>query len=95
MISYGRSNNHRSSIATNKGTIELAGDSDSNIGMAALNGGEIRNDDGTIKVLGKGKNKATIYTDQTSSATLNGGNYFISGESSSGIYNQGSTYFGS
>ena len=94
MISYGRSNNHRSSIATNKGTIELAGDSDSNIGMAALNGGEIRNDDGTIKVLGKGKNKAAIYTDQTSSATLNGGNYFISGESSSGIYNQGSTNFG-
>ena len=94
MISYGRSNNHRSSIATNKGTIELAGDSDSNIGMAALNGGEIRNDDGTIKVLGKGKNKATIYTDQTSSATLNGGNYFISGESSSGIYNQGSTILG-
>ena len=94
MISYGRSNNHRSSIATNKGTIELARDSDSNIGMAALNGGEIRNDDGTIKVLGKGKNKATIYTDQTSSATLNGGNYFISGESSSGIYNQGSTILG-
>ncbi len=93
MISYGRGN-LRSSTATNKGTIELAGDFDSNIGMAALNGGEIRNDDGTIKVLGKGKNKAAIYTDQTSSATLNGGNYFISGESSSGIYNQGSTNFG-
>ena len=93
MISYGRSNS-RSSTAINKGTIELTGDSNSNIGMAALNRGEIRNENGTIKVLGKGKNKAAIYTDQTSSATLNGGNYFISGESSSGIYNQGSTNFG-
>ncbi|AVQ14852.1 autotransporter domain-containing protein [Fusobacterium nucleatum subsp. nucleatum ATCC 25586] len=93
MISYGRGN-LRSSTAINKGTIELTGDSDSNIGMAALNSGEIRNENGTIKVLGKGKNKAAIYTDQTSSATLNGGNYFISGESSSGIYNQGSTILG-
>ena len=93
MISYGKSN-LRSSTATNKGTIELTGDNDNSIGMAALNRGEIRNENGTIKVLGKGKNKAAIYTDRTSSATLNGGNYFISGESSSGIYNQGSTILG-
>ncbi|MFA1755110.1 autotransporter-associated N-terminal domain-containing protein [Fusobacterium animalis] len=93
MISYGKSN-LRSSTATNKGTIELTGDNDNSIGMAALNGGEIRNENGTIKVLGKKGNKAAIYTDRTSSATLNGGNYFISGESSSGIYNQGSTILG-
>ena len=50
MISYGRGN-LRSSTAINKGTIELTGDSDSNIGMAALNSGEIRNENGTINVL--------------------------------------------
>ncbi|WP_195339911.1 autotransporter-associated N-terminal domain-containing protein [Fusobacterium sp. 1001295B_180824_G3] len=96
MIAHGKSNTN-DSIASNYGTIELTGDSDNNIGMAALNGGDLENK-GTIKVLGKGKNKAAIYVDKdkttTSSARLNGGNYYISGESSSGIYNKGTVLFG-
>lgn len=62
MIFYGRGN-FCFFIVINKGIIELIGDFDSNIGMVVLNSGEIRNENGIIKVLGKGKNKVVIYID--------------------------------
>ncbi|WP_130890193.1 autotransporter-associated N-terminal domain-containing protein [Fusobacterium ulcerans] len=70
----------------NKGTVQITGTGNNNVGMAVLDTSTGSNS-GTIKVLGTGNNKSGIYNTGTFTIS-NGSNIEVSGEASSGIYNE-------
>ena len=70
----------------NKGTVEITGSGNNNVGIGVLDTA-IGSNSGTIKVLGTGNNKSGIYNTGTFTIS-NGSNIEVSGEASSGIYNE-------
>ncbi|EFS25377.2 hypothetical protein FUAG_00892, partial [Fusobacterium ulcerans ATCC 49185] len=70
---------------TNTGTVQITGNGNKNIGLATVSGG-VGSNSGTVKVLGTGNNKSGIYNTGTFTIS-NGSNIEVTGESSSGIYN--------
>ncbi len=70
---------------TNTGTVQITGNGNKNIGLATVGGG-VGSNSGTVKVLGTGNNKSGIYNTGTFTIS-SGSNIEVTGESSSGIYN--------
>ncbi|MDH6459366.1 hypothetical protein M2102_003017, partial [Fusobacterium sp. PH5-7] len=70
---------------TNTGTVQITGNGNKNIGLATVSGG-VGSNSGTVKVLGTGNNKSGIYNTGTFTIS-SGSNIEVTGESSSGIYN--------
>ena len=84
LIAKGKVGSENSTI-TNKGTI-VTGDGSENVGMAALEDGNLVNS-GTITVTGKGTKKVGIYHVGNKAEIKDGSKINISGESTTGIYN--------
>ncbi len=84
LLSSGTTTDHTANV-NNVGTIKLTGTGNQNIGIAVLDA--TGQNSGTIEVGGVGTNKAGIYNKGTFKVS-NGSKITVSGEKSSGIYNE-------
>ena len=75
----------------NKGGIEILGDKDEGIGIAAINDGDLKTS-ADIKVTGTGVKKVGVYNDGNE-AEISGGTITVSGEDSAGILNKKTAKF--
>ena len=75
----------------NKGGIEILGDKDEGIGIAAINNGNLKTS-ANIKVTGTGVKKVGVYN-EGDTAEISGGTITVSGEDSAGILNKKTAKF--